>query len=91
MSARLDPQSRPCIAPGHRLQWEEAQGAYVLLFPEGMVKLNESAGRILERCDGTRSVADIVVELRGQFPGADLERDVLEFLAVACERDWVRA
>ena len=44
MTAPL-PNDRPiAIAPGFRLQWEEAQGAHVLLFPEGMVRLSESAG-----------------------------------------------
>ena len=51
------PASRPRIASGFRLQWEEAQGCHVLLYPEGMVKLNRSAGEILARCDGQRSVA----------------------------------
>ena len=37
----------PRVARGFRLQWEEAQGCHVLLYPEGMVKLNRSAGEIL--------------------------------------------
>ncbi len=36
---------RPSIRPGIRLQWEAVQNAYVLLYPEGMVKLNTSAAR----------------------------------------------
>ena len=36
-----------------RFQWEEAQAAYVLLYPEGMVKLGQSAGEILKRVNGT--------------------------------------
>ncbi len=50
-----------------RLQWEPAQEAHVLLYPEGMVKLNGSAGAILSRCDGVRSVADIVADLERTY------------------------
>jgi pyrroloquinoline quinone biosynthesis protein D len=51
MNARaIDPNARPAIGRGFRLQWEPAQQAHVLLYPEGMVKLNGSAGEILKRC-----------------------------------------
>ncbi|HQE41111.1 MAG TPA: pyrroloquinoline quinone biosynthesis peptide chaperone PqqD, partial [Zoogloea sp.] len=43
--------ARPCIHRLFRFQWEPAQQAHVLLYPEGMVKLNQSAGEILKRCD----------------------------------------
>jgi pyrroloquinoline quinone biosynthesis protein D len=73
-----------------RLQWEEAQGCYVLLYPEGMVKLNGSAGEILRRVDGARSVGDIVAELQQSFPGvSDLDRDVFAMLEAAGERGWI--
>jgi len=44
--------AKPRIGRGLRLQWEPAQDAHVLLYPEGMVKLNQSAGEIMRRCDG---------------------------------------
>ena len=73
-----------------RFQWEEAQGCYVLLYPEGMVKLNGSAGEILKHMDGNRSVADIIGELRHAFPGVpDLEADVIAMLEAASERGWI--
>ena len=40
MSAAIDPRSRFALSRGYRLQWEDAQNAYVLLFPEGLIKLN---------------------------------------------------
>ena len=46
----------PRIGAGFRLQWEPAQDCHVLLYPEGMVKLPGSAGEIMKRVDGTRSV-----------------------------------
>jgi pyrroloquinoline quinone biosynthesis protein D len=80
--------SRPRIAPGFRLQWEEVQQAHVLLYPEGMVKLNQSAGEILKRCDG-REVGAIVTDLQQAFATTGLEPDVLAFLDIALQRRWV--
>ncbi|NIR58717.1 MAG: pyrroloquinoline quinone biosynthesis peptide chaperone PqqD [Gammaproteobacteria bacterium] len=82
---------RPAIAPPFRFQWEEAQQAYVLLYPEGMVTLNDSAGEILRRCDGTRTVTTLLQELRSDFPDADLGADVRGFLEEAYEHGWIRA
>ena len=61
----IGPASTPAIGRGFRLQWEAAQDAHVLLYPEGMIKLNGSAGEILKRCDGAATIADIA-ELRHQ-------------------------
>ena len=72
-----------------RLQWEQAQQAYVLLYPEGMVKLSQSAGEILKRIDGKLPIAAVVKNLEQAFPGADLHQDVLKFLEVAYERGWI--
>lgn len=80
----------PALRRGFRFQWEPAQGCHVLLYPEGMVRLNDSAGAILERVDGRRSVAAIVDELARCFPEAGgIEADILEFLEVARERFWI--
>ena len=73
-----------------RMQWEEAQQAHVLLYPEGMVRLNQSAGEILKRCDGTMTVDDIVRDLEQQFQASGLKPDVVDLLAHALEKDWIR-
>lgn len=80
----------PEIAPTFRLQWEEAQDCYVILYPEGMVKLSQSAGEILKRCDGEKDAARIVAELEADFPGADLRKDVNNFLEQAKNNGWIR-
>ena len=84
----------PSVARPFRLQYEDAQASWVLLYPEGMVKLNGPAGEILSRCDGERDVAALVAELESAFgrtgPGEGLEADVRGFLAVALERGWVK-
>jgi pyrroloquinoline quinone biosynthesis protein D len=84
------PDTVPRIAPMFRFQWEEAQGCHVLLYPEGMVKLSGSAGEILKRIDGRTSVTALLADLRGAFPGVDLEGDVHKFLEAAYERGWLR-
>ena len=78
------------IARHHRFQWEEAQQCYVLLFPEGMIKLNGSAGEVLKRVDGNKSVDQVVQELETAFPGVpDLRDDVLSMLDLALEKAWI--
>jgi len=85
----LDGSARPAIAHGMRLQWEPVQEAHVLLYPEGMVKLNGSAGAILERCDGVRTVAQIVADLERAFGSTNLSDDVTAFVELALERGWL--
>lgn len=78
------------ITPGFRLQWEEAQNCHVLLYPEGMVKLNQAAGEILNRCDGKKTVDEIVADLNETFGEADLKNDVYQFLEAAREQGWTK-
>ena len=81
--------AKPRVARHFRLQWEEAQNTWVLLYPEGMVKLNQSAGEITRRCDGERTVADIVTDLETTFGAQNLTADVVAFLDLAAERGWL--
>jgi len=81
--------SRPVIGPGFRLQFETAQQAWVLLYPEGMVKLNGSAGEILSRCDGQRTLQAVITELETEFATAGLGPDVLAFVAIARQQRWL--
>ena len=84
-----DLQSKPKLARLFRMQWEEAQSAYVLLYPEGMVQLNQSAAEILKRCDGQRDIPAIVQDLEQTFETTGLEDDVKDFLREANERGWL--
>ncbi|WP_138517705.1 pyrroloquinoline quinone biosynthesis peptide chaperone PqqD [Limnobacter alexandrii] len=74
-----------------RLQYEEAQKTHVLLYPEGMVKLNQSASEILLLCDGTRTVVDIVAALEAKFSASGLDADVRSMLEEAARRNWLDA
>ena len=90
MSGKIKSNDVFSLARHFRFQWEEAQGGYVLLFPEGMVKLNGSAGEVLKRMDGKRTVADIVADCHAAFPGIpDLEADVFAMLTLAQEKSWI--
>ena len=77
------------IGRGFRLQWEPAQSSHVLLYPEGMVKLNGSAGEIMNRCNGERTIAEIVVDLERTFDTTGLADDVTSFVAFALEKKWL--
>ncbi|EMP55356.1 pyrroloquinoline quinone biosynthesis protein PqqD [Marinobacter santoriniensis NKSG1] len=80
----------PRFRRGFRFQWEPAQDCYVLLYPEGMVKLNGSAGAILNEVDGRQDVDAIVASLQQQFPEAgDLGPDVRAFLEDAEQQHWI--
>lgn len=81
----------PHLNPHYRFQWEEAQNCYVLLYPEGMIKFNGSAGEILAQVDGTRSIKAIIERLNEKFPGIEgLEKDVLDFFQDAFAKRWLQ-
>ena len=81
---------QPRMASHYRLQWEEVQKSWVLLYPEGMVKLNGSAGEIMHRLDGIKTVQTVIDDLEKQFEATDLTPDVLDFLAIAQRQGWVK-
>jgi pyrroloquinoline quinone biosynthesis protein D len=89
VSSALDGSARPALGRGFRLQWEAAQNAYVLLFPEGMIKLNSSAGEIMKRCDGRATVAEITADLEQTFATSGLAADVMAFIAMARDKQWL--
>lgn len=78
------------LNPNYRLQWEEAQQCHVLLYPEGMVKLSDTAVEILKRCDKPQSSEELIANLQKEYPSADtLTDDVNEFLAHALQQQWI--
>ena len=79
------------IALHHRFQWEEAQDSFVLLFPEGMVKLHGGAGEVMQLLDGKASVGDIVAALKTKFPDTDgIEADIIGMFDMALNKAWIR-
>ncbi len=90
MSNELSAQTIPSLNPLFRLQYEDAQESWVLLYPEGMVKLNQSAAEIMQRCDGQRDIGSIVEELEKAFETKVLVSDVTGFVNVAVEQNWLK-
>ena len=81
----------PAFRRGYRLQWEAAQQSHVVLYPEGMAKLNETAAAILELVTGKQDVAAIVSTLDARFPEAGgVGDDVKDFLQSAVEQTWIQ-
>jgi pyrroloquinoline quinone biosynthesis protein D len=72
--------TRPRLATGARLRYDEVREEHHLLIPEGVVRLNPTAAEVLGLCDGERSVDDIVAALAARYDGADLRADVQELL-----------
>jgi pyrroloquinoline quinone biosynthesis protein D len=90
MDIKIEHSDIFAIALHHRFQWEEAQQSYVILFPEGMVKLHGGAGEILKRVDGKTDVGSIVAELKTTFPDANnIEADIVGMFEMAYGKDWI--
>jgi pyrroloquinoline quinone biosynthesis protein D len=75
----LTPESVPAIWRLARLQFDEVRNQRVLLYPEGVVLLNDTGATILDLCDGRRSVADIAATLQERYH-CDVLADVIEYL-----------
>jgi pyrroloquinoline quinone biosynthesis protein D len=86
----INPDQTIKFSPMHRLQWEEVQQKDVILYPEGMVELNQSSAEILKMCDGTRNLAQIVDTLEQKFATAGLTNDITAFLEVALKNGWIQ-
>ncbi len=85
----LDPSKILAFSPLHRLQWEEAQQKYVILYPEGMVELNIPSAEILKLCDGGHNAEAIVEVLEAKFEQKGLKSDIFGFLEVALGNGWI--
>jgi len=87
----FDLQKAPfSINPRYRLQWEEAQQCHVLLYPEGLVKLSDSAAEVLGRCQTVTTSEVLIKELQQAYPTADtIVDDVNEFLQHAQQQEWI--
>ncbi|BFN28342.1 pyrroloquinoline quinone biosynthesis peptide chaperone PqqD [Pseudomonas sp. SCT] len=90
----ISPACRYEIRPPFLFRWEDSQQAHVLLYPEGIVKLNVTGGEILRRCDGKTSVAELIDQLALSYNASDVDairNGVLNFLEVSHGKGWIRA
>jgi coenzyme PQQ biosynthesis protein PqqD len=80
--------SVPRLSAGCRMSQSKDMGP-VLLLPESILRLTGPGPRILELCDGSRTLAEVVRALQSEFSDADPElirREVLAFLTALLER-----
>ena len=89
-SRLLTPDSMPKLWRLARLEYDQVRQRHVLLYPEGAVLLNDTGHAILELCNGTRTVEQIVTILSERYR-ADVSADVIEYLDGMAERELVRA
>ena len=82
--------ARPTLAQGARLQIDSSSDQNVLLYPEGIVELNDTAHEILSRCDG-RTLGEIVQALAEEYEAdaAALAADVREILTALQHRKLI--
>lgn len=81
------------INPLFLFRWEDSQNAYVLLYPEGIVKLNATAAAILKYCNGEYTVNQSIDALSDEFEGAAREaiaQSVVKFLEVSRDKGWIK-
>ncbi len=78
------------IDPIYLFRWEESQESHILLYPEGVVKLNQTAGEILSCCTGEKSVREVIEELKTRYTEGDVTSGVLKFLEVSHANGWIR-
>lgn len=82
----------PRLARRVRLRWDAARAAHVLLVPEGVLMLNESAAEVLRLVDGVRTVRDVASALCASHPeqqAAELLDDVQGLLVRLASRGFV--
>jgi pyrroloquinoline quinone biosynthesis protein D len=88
MTATISSTNRPYLSRQIRLNWDPVREQHVLLAPEGVIVLNQTGATILGLCDGERTVAEIVEELRGKYDRVD-EGEVRGFLARLAAKRYV--
>jgi pyrroloquinoline quinone biosynthesis protein D len=86
----LAPDTVPRLWRLARLEYDPVRQKHVLLYPEGAVLLNDTGAAILELCNGTRTVDEIVTILTERYH-ADVSADVNEYLSQMADRELVRA
>jgi pyrroloquinoline quinone biosynthesis protein D len=87
----LDEQLSPRLARGVRLQTDPQNGEPILLFPEGVLYLSQTANEILIRCDGHNTIAGLISKLVEEYEADSetLRKDVLDCLLDLQQRKLV--
>lgn len=70
---------RPVLAKQARYRWDRIRQQHQLVFPEGILVLNDSAAAIVQLCDG-RPTDELIAAIASQFAESDPGDDVVELL-----------
>ncbi len=73
------PITRPALVPHARYRWDKIREQHQVVYPEGLLVLNETGAAIVRLCDG-RTTTQLLAALEVEFPGAQIEADVEAFL-----------
>jgi pyrroloquinoline quinone biosynthesis protein D len=87
MSTSVRSSSHPELASHVRLTFDRVRKRHMLLGPESVSLLNPTGAAILGLCDGRRTVAEIVEELRGRYnrvAGDEVEHFLARLVAKRC-------
>jgi pyrroloquinoline quinone biosynthesis protein D len=90
---RVDMQDSDIINPTFIFRWEQSQDAHVLLYPEGVVKLNQTGAIILEHCTGDKTVEQLINIIAKKYDGSAREqvaKGVINFLEVSNGKGWIK-
>jgi pyrroloquinoline quinone biosynthesis protein D len=80
---------RPQLVPHARYRWDTLRQQHQLVFPEGLLVLNDTGAAIVRLCDG-RPLADLLATLSAQFPNTDPAADVAAFLERLARKGLLR-
>ena len=88
---------RPVLARHARYRWDALRRQHQLVFPEGLLVLNETGAAIVRLCDG-RSTAELLAALEAQLAGLPpsreeenrVQEEVHEFLARLAKKGLLR-
>jgi pyrroloquinoline quinone biosynthesis protein D len=89
--AEISASSVPSLWKLARLEFDPVRNQRVLLYPEGVVLLNDTGAAILDLVDGRRSVADIAADLKQRYDCGDITGDIVEYLSRLVDQNLVRA
>ena len=61
-----------------------------LLYPEGIVTLNDTAYKILSKCDGTKPITEIKSEIFQEYLYSEMiNNDINEMIEIFYEKKWI--
>ena len=88
--AELSASSIPSLWKLARLEFDPVRNQRVLLYPEGVVLLNDTGAAILDLVDGRRSVEAIATDLKRRYDCGDITGDIIEYLGGLVVQNLVR-